>query len=105
MRLRHAHGADQQQDGAGDVPGDVVGEQVVNAVADLVELEQLVVDDAVEELERAQSEEEPGPGGHRGEGLAAATVGEGEEPGDDDDDLGGVQQAVRQQANLGAEWS
>src|SRR5690606_5482041 len=45
-----------EQDGAG-VPGDVIDDEVVD-VTDLVHAQELVIDDAVEELEAARAEEQ-----------------------------------------------
>jgi hypothetical protein len=45
-----------------------------------VQVEQLVVDDPVEELERAEAEDEGGPRRAAGQGAATAQVGEPKNP-------------------------
>src|SRR6185312_3472472 len=49
---------DDEQDARGDVPDEVVGQQC-DVVADLVQPEQLVLDQAVVELERPGADEQP----------------------------------------------
>ena len=56
-----------------------------------------MVDEPVEELECARAEQEAAPGQPARQGTAPTQVGEPEEPADQGDHLGGVQQPVREQ--------
>lgn len=64
-----------------------------------------MADDAVEQLEHRGAEEEPAAGRDRSERATAAQVGEGEEARDDQDDLGGGQEASESSAISDAQSS
>src|SRR5690606_19880641 len=55
------HEPDHQQYGTGRVPHDVIGDDI-NPIPNLMKAQHLVVDDAIEDLEPAGSNKEPGPG-------------------------------------------
>jgi hypothetical protein len=92
-------GAGEGDSGGDGEEGEVVGEVVGGALADLVEAEELVLDGAVVEVEAAGAEEDAGEGeaGWVGGGVAAF-----DQLDDADDQQNGaedVEQAVGEQAD------
>src|SRR5690606_26364162 len=70
-----------------------------DAVADLMRSQQLVVDDAVEELKPTEAEEEACPRPARGQRPPGSRAQEQEEPADDGDELPRAQQAIGEQTD------
>ena len=89
-------------DGGGDgQEGEVIGEVVGNALADLVEAEELVLDGAVVEVEGAGAEEDAAEGDAGWVPGGSAAFDQLDEADDQDDGAEEVEQAVGDQAGGG----